>query len=331
MFRYEGVLLATNLLPDVFSAGMQRATSLLMSGSSSRISCASLFAYIRELYKKYGCLQSVQLWEKNWRPCSDQRMINELELLKAGDSEPNFPLLGVNSPNTGEDRDDSLPPRLMGRLVRFGPHMRDHVRRGFQEVINQMITKEREIAISGNCKDTGPGRWGEGVQAAQSVAGGLLECIKQQACSTVSGDMQLAAAAVSAVVSNVGNAVAGVFENLASSSLYFSSASMASCLKCARRILQAHLQCLRYLKEALGDKQTKVLESALACEATAVIANVSGNSHVRAPKPQFQLSPETPDSSSTLNEVGPGSNGFLFSRSNTISIVVGAFCSLCNS
>ena len=39
----------------------------------------------------------------------------------------------------------------------------------------------------------------------------------------------------------------------------------------------------------------------------------------------FQISHEPPDCSSTLNEVGAGSNGFLFSRSNTIAAAVGAF------
>lgn len=323
--RYEGILLATNLLPEALSAGMQRAALLLTPGSGSRV---SLYAYLHDLHKKYGNFSNFQSWEINWKACNNQRLVMEFETLKAAENETKLSLLGVNSPSIGDDRDDCLPPRSMGRLVKVGPYMREIVRRGFQEGINQMINKERELSASVKSKEPGVERWTEGLQAAQNVVSGLLECIKQQAANVANGDFQLAAAASSAVVSNVGSAIAGVFDSFTTSNNSYLAASlsgMTASTKCARRILQAHVHCLRLLKETLGEKFNRVLESALASEASSVVANGSGHSSSgRASRPQIQLSPETPDSNPALGDVGAGSNGSTFGRSSTMAAAVAA-------
>lgn len=325
--RYEGVLTATNLLPEVLSAGMQRAAMVIMAVPVGRVACLPLFAYIRDLYKKYNALSSLQMWEKSWKMRSDQRMIVELEALKAGEGEGNFTLLGVASPGVGDDRDEPMPHRLMGRLIKIGPCMKDVVHRTFQDAINQMVSKERELSMSASLKEPGLERWDEGLQAAQYVVTGLLDCIKQHAVSAPHGDLQLAAAAVSAVVCNAGSAIAVVFESLTANNSYSGSTSsgMLSSVRCARRILQAHIHCIRLLKESFGDRQNRVLESALASEAASVVTNAIVHTSGRAPRPQFQLSPETPDPSSALaGDLGAGSNGLTLGRSATAAAAVAA-------
>ncbi|KAI5076641.1 hypothetical protein GOP47_0009111 [Adiantum capillus-veneris] len=327
--RYESVLLAANLLPEALSAGMQRAALLTPSGSASRVTCASLFAYLHDLHKKYGSFQSFQDWETVWKSANSQRLVVDFESLKTTESDSKLSLLGVNSPNLGDDRDDCLPSRSIGRFVKVAPYMRDIVRRGFQEVTNQMVSKEREVATSMKSKEAAIARWSEGLQAAQNVVNGLLDFIKQQAGTAPNGDVQLATTAASAVVSNVGSSIAVVFESFSSTNNSYSGGSSSGVTmpssRCARRVLQAHVQCLRLLKESLGEKLHRVLESALAAEASSVVVNVIGHPSGRPPRPQYQLSPETPDPSSALGDLGAGSNGSTLGRSSTIAAAIAAF------
>ncbi|MCO5604960.1 hypothetical protein L7F22_059135 [Adiantum nelumboides] len=327
--RYENVLLAANLLPEALSVGMQRAAIFTPSGSASRSTCASLFGYLHDLQKKYGSFQSFKDWETAWKSANNQRLVVDFESFKPIESDSKLSLLGVNSPNPGDDRDDCLPSRSIGRFVKVGSYLRDIVRRGFHEVTNQMVGKERELSTSIKSKELAIGQWIEGSQAAQNVVNGLLDCIKQQSVIVPNGEVQLAAAAASAVVSNVGSSIAVVFESFTSLNNSYSGASFSGqtirSARCARRVLQAHVHCLRLLKEALGEKLHRVLESALAAEASSVVANVIGHPSGRPPRPQSQLSPETPDPSSALGDLGASANGSTLGRSSTIAAAIGAF------
>ncbi|KAH6554895.1 hypothetical protein KP509_1Z299100 [Ceratopteris richardii] len=326
--RYENIMLAANLLPEALSAGMQRAALLPSSGSASRVVHVSLFAYLHSLYKKYGSFQSFQEWEIQWKMANSQQLIIDFESFKSTDGETKLPLIGVNSSNMMEDREDCYP-RPMGRFAKVVNYMKEVVRRGFLEVMSQMVNKERELSASARLKEPSISRWNEGLQVAQNIAASLLDCIKQQAGGAPNGDVQLAAAAVSAVVNHFANAVNFIFESFTTvNNSHMGLSSNVSTLlstRCAHRILQAHVECLRLLKEGVGDKLHRVIESALTSEASGLVANVISHSSGRSPRPQFQLSPETPDPSSALGDVGSVPNGSAFGRLSMIAAAISAF------
>lgn len=97
---------------------------------------------------------------------------------------------------------------------------------------------------------------------------------------------------------------------------------LSAASRCGRRVLQMHVYCLQLLKDALGERQTRMLEVALAAEASMVVMNGVGHSPGRPPRSQFHLSPETPESNSALaNDVG-GSPGL--GRAPTAAAAVAA-------
>jgi len=97
---------------------------------------------------------------------------------------------------------------------------------------------------------------------------------------------------------------------------------LSAAYRCGRRVLQMHVYCLQLLKDALGERQTRMLEVALATEASMVVTNGVGHSPGRPPRSQFHLSPETPESNSALaNDVG-GSPGL--GRAPTAAAAVAA-------
>ncbi|KAJ1408629.1 Mediator complex, subunit Med12 [Sesbania bispinosa] len=79
-----------------------------------------------------------------------------------------------------------------------------------------------------------------------------------------------------------------------------------SSLNYAKCILRMHITCLCLLKEALGERQSRVFEIALATEASTALAGVFAPS--KASRTQFQMSPETHDTSTTISN-DPGENG----------------------
>jgi hypothetical protein len=74
----------------------------------------------------------------------------------------------------------------------------------------------------------------------------------------------------------------------------------------------------------MGECQSRILEMILATEASSAIASAFAPG--KAPRSQFQLSPETPDPSSTMaNEILSNSTkGYLGKATKTAAAVVGA-------
>lgn len=209
VIRYEGVIASMDSLPQALSAGMQRATNVMVV-PGGRAGCSALLCYVRDLLRKYGSLSSVQTWEKNWKSSCDKRLGAELEALKAGDSDGGFGL--VNS--MGDDRDDPIPPRLTGRLARVGQNMKEIVHRGMNDVIQIMLNKEREAAGLGLSRDGGGDALEEGYQAAQRVVMGIMDAIKQNGGGTPQADAALLANAVQIIVGFASSSVAVVLESL---------------------------------------------------------------------------------------------------------------------
>ncbi|KAL2623688.1 hypothetical protein R1flu_003893 [Riccia fluitans] len=297
--RFEGLLAAMDLLPQALSAGTQRAANVMATVPGGRAGCAALLCYVRDLLRKYGSLLSVQAWEKNWKATGDQRLVAELEALKAGDSESGYGLMGLSSSGIGDDRDDPIP-RLTGRLSRFGGNLKDIVTRGMNEAFVQMLNKERE-AVSGNgLKDRVVDSSDEGYLAAQRVVGGVMEIISQQNTGVMQAETALAAAAVAYIVSNAGTAVANAFESLGVAN----HSGTSSTLRCARRVLQMHMFCLRHLKEALNDRHSRMVEVALASEASSLVLQSLQHSSGRNPRSQFHVTLEPSENPCLANDPG---------------------------
>lgn len=83
-------------------------------------------------------------------------------------------------------------------------------------------------------------------------------------------------------------------------------------------MLQFYIYCLQLLKGAIDDRQIRMLEVAIANESNTIVQIGIGHLPGRAPRSQFHLSPETPESNSTLT-CDPGGT---FGRPNMAAAAV---------
>ncbi|KAH9302512.1 hypothetical protein KI387_014095, partial [Taxus chinensis] len=201
--RYENVIAAADLLQEAISVGMRRVAVVTTTIPGGRSACPTLF-YVRNLLKKYGGLPSVMAWEKTFKASSDQRLVAELEALKSSESESAFGLVGGSSAANSEDCDDHLRQKLSGRLSRIGPSVKETVQRRINDAIQHVFNKERELLAA--TKNSATEKRDDGYQMALHPLVGLLEGFRQNGNGTPQGDASVVAAAVTAVVGNVGQA-----------------------------------------------------------------------------------------------------------------------------
>ncbi|KAJ8900527.1 hypothetical protein K2173_025304 [Erythroxylum novogranatense] len=292
--RYENTVIATDLVPEVLSAAMRRAGALL--SSSGRLSGSSSLVYSRYLLKKYGHLPSILEWEKSFKLTCDKRLISELESGRSIDGDLGFPL-GV--PSGIEDLDDFLRQKISGnRLSRVGMSMRDVVQRHIDDAYHTLFGKERKLFGSGTAKSSGLEMSDDGYQTAQQIVMGLMDCMRQTGGAAQEGDPSLVSSSVSAIVNSIG-ATLGKMPDFTPCSNSMNSPSALSPWSYARRILRIHINCLCLLKEALGERQSRVFEIALATEASTTLA--AAFAPMKASRSQFQLSPESHDSNANIS------------------------------
>ncbi|GFZ06845.1 RNA polymerase II transcription mediator [Actinidia rufa] len=256
--RYENILVATELLPETLSAMMHRATTIL--ASNGRVSGSVALVYARYLLKKYASVASVVEWEKNFKATCDKRLLPELESGRSLDGELVLPL-GVPS--------------------------------GVEEAVQYFYGKERKLFASGTIKGPTLEKGDDGYQMAQQIVISLMDCMRQTGGAAQEGDPSLVSSAVSAIFNSIGPVVAKL-PDLTASGNHPNFPSSAGSLTFARRILRSHITCLYLLKEALGERQSRVFEIALATEASSALAQAFAPG--KAPRGQFQLSPEAHDS-----------------------------------
>ncbi|XP_044492152.1 mediator of RNA polymerase II transcription subunit 12-like [Mangifera indica] len=291
--RYENVLVATDLIPEALSATMHRAAAVMTS--NGRVSGSAAYGYARYLLKKYNNVASVIEWEKNFKSTCDKRLLSELESGRSLDGEFGFPL-GV--PPGVEDLDDYFRQKIsVGRVSRVGLSMRDVVQQHMDDAFHYFLEKERKHLAAGSPKGPAIEKSDEEFQFAKQIIIGLMDCIRQTGGAAQEGDPSLVSSAVSAIVINVGPIMAKMHD-FAVGSNYQNYPSSTVSLNFARRILRIHIACLCLLKEALGERQSRVFEIALATEASCALAGVF--SPGKASRGQFQMSPEAHDSTPSM-------------------------------
>ncbi|KAG1362631.1 mediator of RNA polymerase II transcription subunit 12 [Cocos nucifera] len=284
--RYENVLLATDLLPEVLTTLMHRTVSFVMPNGRSFGPVA--FVYARNLLKKYRDMASVTKWEKTFRATCDQRLLAELDAGRSLDGDLVF---SSGVPAGVEDTDEYIRQKMIGRLSRTSPNLKEIVQRRIEEVVHYFYGKERKPFPVNNPKGSLLENWEESNQIAQDIVLALLDCIRQNGGATLEGDPSIVASAVSAIVGNVGPTISKLPDF--TSSNYQSSSSTTNSMNCVRHILQVHITSLCLLKEALGERMSRIFEIALAGEASSSISGAfaPGKTH----RSQFQPSSETHD------------------------------------
>lgn len=317
--RYENILVAADLIPEALSSAMYRAAAVM--ASNGRVSGSAALAFARYLLKKYSDVASVSEWEKTFKATSDARLSSELEPGRLGDGEFGLPL-GV--PVGVEDPDDFFRQKISGGRLpsRVGSGMREIVQRNVDEAFHYLFGKDRKLFASATLKGPALEKWDNGYQIAQQIVMGLIDCIRQTGGAAQEGDPSLVCSAVSAIVGSVGPTLAKM-PDFSSGNNHSSTTLATSSLNYARCFLRMHITCLRLLKEALGERQSRVFEIALATESSTALAGVFAPS--KASRAQFQVSPEAHDSSITIsNDVGSNSNKVAVARTTKIAAAVSA-------
>ena len=319
--RYENILVAIDLIPNALSATVLRAASVM--ASNGRVSGSSALVFARYLLKKYGTVPSVMEWERHFKSTGDKRLISELESGRSIEGEFGFPL-GV--PAGVEDPDEFFRQKISNtRVSRVGLSMKDIVQRNVDDALHPLFGKERKLFAPAATPKAAPAtteKWDDGYQIAQQIVIHLMDCIRQTGGAAQEGDPSLVSSAVSAIVSNVGPSMAKL-PDFSAGNNYLNFPSTASSLSFARRILRIHINCLCLLKEALGERQSRVFEIALAAEASSALA--SALAPVKAPRSQFQLSPEAQDSNSSMsNEILNNSAKMALGRATKVLAAVSA-------
>ncbi|KAK7394764.1 hypothetical protein VNO78_15302 [Psophocarpus tetragonolobus] len=317
--RYENILAAADLIPEALSSIMHRAAAII--ASNGRVSGSGALAFARYLLKKYGNVVSVHEWEKNFKSTCDKRLASELESGRSVDGDLGLPL-GV--PAGVEDPDDFFRQKISGGRLpsRVGSGMRDVVQRNVEEAFQYLFGKDRKLSAAGTPKGPAFEKWDNGYQIAQQIVMGLIDCIRQTGGAAQEGDPSLVTSAVSAIVGSVGPTLAKLPDFSAGSNYSNMSLATPSSLNYAKCILRMHITCLCLLKEALGERQSRVFEIALAMEASTALAGVFAPS--KASRAQFQMSPETHDTGTVSNDVANNTSKIVIARTTKISAAVSA-------
>ncbi|CAA2935046.1 mediator of RNA polymerase II transcription subunit 12 [Olea europaea subsp. europaea] len=286
--RYENVIVAADLIPETLSASMHRTATVMTS--NGRVSSSPAFVYARYLLKKYSNVASVIEWEKTFKSTCDKRLSSELESGRSVEGDYGFPL---GAPAGVEDLDDYFRQKINGgRVSRVGLSMKDIVQRHMDEAFNYFHNKEKKLFGPGMNKNPSMEKRDDGYRIAQKIVIGLMDCMRQTGGAAQEGDPSLVSSAIAAIINNLGLVIAKIPDFTTVNHL--NSPSPSGSLQFARRILRIHITCLCILKEALGERHSRVFDVALAAEASSALMQASAPG--KAPRSQFHLSSDSHDS-----------------------------------
>ncbi|XP_010419586.1 PREDICTED: mediator of RNA polymerase II transcription subunit 12 [Camelina sativa] len=312
--RYENILLSADLVPEAMTALMNRAASLM--SSNGKISGSAALVYARYILKRYGSLPSIVEWHNNFKATCEKRLLSELDHTRSGNGEYGIPL-GV--PAGVENPDDYIRKKISiggTRPSRVGLNMRDVVQRHVEEATHYL----RKLIGTGTMKASLAEKNDDGFQVAQQIVVGLMDCIRQTGGAAQEGDPTLVSSAVSAIVNSVGLSMARISE-FSLGTIHQTHPSGIDSSNFARYILQIHITCLCLLKEALGERQSRVFEIALATESSTALAGAF--SPGKGSRGQHQLSPESYDSNAnnSTNDLPNGTSKIAASRATKVAAV----------
>ncbi|KAF0906429.1 hypothetical protein E2562_011427, partial [Oryza meyeriana var. granulata] len=188
LLRYENILLATDLLPEVLSVSMTRNFVL----AAARQPASGALAYTRYFLKKYSDVASVARWQKSFRTTCDQRLLAELDNGRSVDGD----LVSSSGVSAGEEIDEQVRQKLNVRNSRIVPNMKEIIQRQTEEKKGFAAPKSPSVERE------------DSYQIAHDIVLGLLECIRQNGGASLDGDPSVVASAVSAIVLNAGHAIA---------------------------------------------------------------------------------------------------------------------------
>ncbi|KAK4418625.1 Mediator of RNA polymerase II transcription subunit [Sesamum alatum] len=290
---YENIIIAADLIPEVLSAIMRRAAMFL--ASKGRLSGSPALVYARHLLKKYSNVPSVIEWDKTFKSACDKRLSAEIESGRSLEGDFGF-TLGV--PNGVEDLDDYFRQKINGvRVSRVGLSMKEIVHRHVDEAFQYFYSKDRKPYGTGTNKSLSMEKLDDGYQIAHQIVMGLMDCMRQTGGAAQEGDPSLVSSAIAAIVNSVGHVIARI-PDLTAGSNHLNVSSPSGSLHFARCILRIHITCLCILKEALGERQSRVFEVALATEASSALMQASAPG--KDPRSPFQMSPESHDFNANL-------------------------------
>ncbi|XP_039825153.1 mediator of RNA polymerase II transcription subunit 12-like isoform X3 [Panicum virgatum] len=296
LLRYENILLATDILPDVLSASVNRNSV----SATGRHPGSAAFAYVRYFLKKYRDVASVARWEKNFRTTCDQRLLAELDNGRSIDGD----LVSSSGISAGDEIDEQVRQKLNGRSSRLLQNMKEIVQRQADEV--QRSLKEKKVLAAPKSPPSFEKE--DSYQISHDIVLGLVECIRQNGGANPDGDLSIVASAVSAVVVNAGHVIAKHLDFAGGN--YQGVNSVSNSLNFVRHTLRIHINSLCLLKESLGDRFSRVFEIALAAEASAAVTAAFAPAKIH--RNQFQPSPETHDAyGNNTSDLGNSAKGFV--------------------
>ncbi|KAL0846059.1 hypothetical protein Bca101_019305 [Brassica carinata] len=312
--RYENILFSADLVPEAMTALMARAASLM--SSNGKISGSAALVYARYILKRYGNLPSVVEWHTNFKATCEKRLLSELDHTRSGNGEYGIPLgvpAGVDNP------DDYLRKKISSsgtRLSRVGLNMREVVQRHVEETTHYL----RKLTGTDTMKASLAEKNDDGYLVAQQIVVGLMDCIRQTGGAAQEGDPSLVSSAVSAIINSVGISMARILD-FSVGNVHQNRPSGVGSSNIARHILHIHITCLCLLKEALGERQSRVFEIALAAESSTALAGAFGP----AKGSRGQLSPENYDSNvNNSNDMPNGTGKIALSKATKVTAAVSA-------
>jgi hypothetical protein len=250
--------------------------------ANARHSAPAAFPYTRYFLRKYRDVASVVRWEKNFRTTCDQRLLAELDNGRSIDGD----LISSSGVSAGEEMDEQVRQKLNGRGSRIVPNMKEIVQRQTEEL--QRNLKEKKIPATPKSPSF---EKEDGYQIAHDTVLGLVECIRQNGGASPDGDPSAVFSAVSAIVVNAGQAIAKHLDFTGGN--YHGVPSIGNSLNFVRHTLHVHISSLCLLKEALGDRFSRVFEVALAVEASSAVTAAFAPPKIQ--RNQFQPSSEAHD------------------------------------
>ncbi|CAI9768897.1 unnamed protein product [Fraxinus pennsylvanica] len=290
--RYENIIVAADLIPETLSASMHRTVSVM--ASKGWVSSSPALVYARYLLKKYSNVASVIEWEKTFKSTCDKRLSSELESGRSVEGDYGFP---HGAPAGVEDLDDYFRQKINGvRVSRVGLSMKDIVQRHVDEAFNYIHGKDKKLFGPGINKNHSLEKRDDGYHIAQKIVIGLMECMRQTGGAAQEGDPSLVSSAIAAIINNLGLVIAKIPDFTTGNQL--NSPSPSGLLQIARRFLRIHINCLCILKQALGERHSRVFEVAFATEASSALMQASAPG--KAPRSQFHMSADSHDSSANL-------------------------------